>query len=68
MTLSSSTASSWRLASSSEAKRGAGPLESQLKAQAKRLVEGGHARITGEFAVPPVVAQWRELFARYGEK
>lgn len=37
-------------------------------ALAKRLVEGGHARITGEFAVPPVVAHWRELFARYGEK
>lgn len=32
-----------------------------------RLVEGGHARVRGEFAKAPVVARWRELFHRYGE-
>ena len=32
-----------------------------------RLVEAGAARITGEFAPARVVAQWRELFARFGE-
>jgi glycosyltransferase involved in cell wall biosynthesis len=35
--------------------------------EAARLAEAGHARIVTEFAVAPVVAQWRELFARYGE-
>ena len=32
-----------------------------------RLAEAGAARITGEFAPARVVAQWRELFARFGE-
>ncbi len=34
---------------------------------AAQLVEAGAARVTGEFAPPQVVAQWRELFARFGE-
>ncbi len=33
----------------------------------QRLVEGGHARVRGEFAKAPVIARWRALFARYGE-
>ncbi len=32
-----------------------------------RLVEAGAARITGEFAPARVVAQWRDLFTRFGE-
>ena len=32
-----------------------------------QLVEAGAARVTGEFAPARVVAQWRELFARFGE-
>ena len=32
-----------------------------------RLVEAGVARVSGEFASARVVAQWRELFARFGE-
>ena len=36
-------------------------------AEAERLVQAGYERITTEFAVAPVVAKWRELFARYGE-
>ncbi len=32
-----------------------------------RLVEGGLQRIRTEYNAPAVVAQWRELFARYGE-
>ncbi len=36
-------------------------------ALAARLVEAGAARITGEFAPARVVAQWRALFARFGE-
>ncbi len=34
----------------------------------ERLVQAGAARITGEFAPAQVVAQWRELFARFGER
>ena len=33
-----------------------------------RLVEAGSARVTGEFAPARVVAQWRALFARFGER
>jgi glycosyltransferase involved in cell wall biosynthesis len=33
----------------------------------RRLVEAGAERITGEFAPARVVAQWRELFRRFGE-
>ena len=36
-------------------------------ALAQRLVQAGASRITGEFAPARVVAQWRELFARFGE-
>ncbi len=32
-----------------------------------RLAEAGAARITGEFAPARVVAQWRQLFTRFGE-
>lgn len=32
-----------------------------------RLAADGLERVAGEFARAPVVAQWRELFARYGE-
>ncbi len=32
-----------------------------------RLIQNGHARVEGEFSEEAVVAQWRELFARYGE-
>lgn len=31
-----------------------------------RLIQNGHARVEGEFSEAAVVAQWRELFARYG--
>ena len=33
----------------------------------RRLVAAGAARLTGEFAPSRGVAQWRELFARFGE-
>jgi len=31
-----------------------------------RLIQNGHGRVEGEFSEAAVVAQWRELFARYG--
>ena len=31
-----------------------------------RLTQNGYARVEGEFSEAAVVAQWRELFARYG--
>jgi len=31
-----------------------------------RLIQNGHERVEGEFSEEAVVAQWRELFARYG--
>jgi glycosyltransferase involved in cell wall biosynthesis len=31
-----------------------------------KLIQNGHARVEGEFSEAAVVAQWRELFARYG--
>jgi glycosyltransferase involved in cell wall biosynthesis len=34
---------------------------------ATRLAEAGRARIDHEFDKDAVVAQWRELFARFGE-
>ncbi len=37
-------------------------------ALAGRLVQAGAARISGEFAPARVVAEWRELFARFGER
>ena len=37
-------------------------------ALAARLVEAGADHITGEFAPARVVAQWRALFARFGER
>jgi glycosyltransferase involved in cell wall biosynthesis len=37
------------------------------KALATRLTEAGMARIADEFHKDAVVAQWRELFARFGE-
>ncbi len=33
----------------------------------RRLVEGGLARLAAEFSPAKVVAQWRDLFARFGE-
>jgi glycosyltransferase involved in cell wall biosynthesis len=33
----------------------------------RRLVEGGRERIATEYAVDTVVAEWRTLFARFGE-
>jgi len=33
----------------------------------QRLVEGGRERIAKEYAVHTVVAEWRTLFARFGE-
>jgi glycosyltransferase involved in cell wall biosynthesis len=39
----------------------------QDRALAKRLVEAGLARISGEFSQAAVVARWRELFRTYGE-
>ncbi len=36
-------------------------------ALSRRLAEAGAARVAGEFAPARVVAQWRELFARFGE-
>jgi glycosyltransferase involved in cell wall biosynthesis len=33
----------------------------------RRLAEGGRARLADEFARDRVTAQWRELFARFGE-
>jgi len=37
------------------------------KALGLRLVEGGRERIASEYAVDTVVAEWRTLFARFGE-
>lgn len=34
---------------------------------ARRLAAAGLERVASEFAKAPVVAQWREIFARYGE-
>jgi glycosyltransferase involved in cell wall biosynthesis len=33
----------------------------------RRLAQGGHERIATEYAVDAVVAEWRTLFARFGE-
>jgi glycosyltransferase involved in cell wall biosynthesis len=35
-------------------------------AELNRLAAGGQIRVAGEFSKAAVVAQWRELFARYG--
>jgi glycosyltransferase involved in cell wall biosynthesis len=40
-------------------------VENQVRT---RLVQAGLARISGEFSQAAVVARWRELFSRYGER
>jgi glycosyltransferase involved in cell wall biosynthesis len=42
-------------------------VDAVAKALGRRLAQGGHERIATEYAVDAVVAEWRTLFARFGE-